>query len=180
MSQVIKRRIDAGNNKAGAIRIGVVSDTHISSYQEEFPRKAAEDLKNMDAIIHAGDLVDLTVLDKLKSICKNVKAVYGNMDNPAVKRKLPEKEIIDAGKYKIGITHGYGPADRLIALMKQIFKNDDVDIIVFGHSHAPMNEKIDNTLYFNPGSPTDKIFSQYNSYGVLEINDKIEAKIVRI
>lgn len=162
------------------MKIGVISDTHIPDRALELPKEIAEAFKTADMIIHAGDLVDLTVLDKLKSICKNVKAVYGNMDNPAVKRKLPEKEIIDAGKYKIGITHGYGPADRLTALMKQIFKNDGVDIIVFGHSHAPLNEKIDNTLYFNPGSPTDKIFSQYNSYGLLEINDKIEAKIVRL
>ena len=60
------------------------------------------------------------------------------------------------------------------------FKKDKVDIIIFGHSHTPENKKIDGILFFNPGSLTDKDFAPYNSYGILELNDEIEAKIIRI
>ena len=53
-------------------------------------------------------------------------------------------------------------------------------MLVFGHSHQPMNEIKDGILHFNPGSPTDKIFAPFNSYGILEINDKINGKIIKI
>jgi len=60
------------------------------------------------------------------------------------------------------------------------FKNDRVDLVIFGHSHKAFNEKRGDILYFNPGSPTDQIFSPFNSYGIIEINDKIEARIIKI
>lgn len=162
------------------MRIGVISDTHIPDRAEDLPREILEEFKKVDMIIHAGDLVNLSVLDKLKSICRNVKAVWGNMDPEEVKEKLAEKEIITVGKYKIGIMHGYGAPHKLISLLFSIFKEDNVNVIIFGHSHYSVNEKKNDILFFNPGSLTDKIFSQYNSYGIIEINDKIEAKIVRI
>jgi predicted phosphodiesterase len=76
--------------------------------------------------------------------------------------------------------HGYGLPNKLIDLISQIFKKDNVDLVIFGHSHSAVNEKRGNTIYFNPGSPTDKIFALHNSYGIIEINDKIEAKIIKL
>lgn len=162
------------------MRIGVLADTHIPDRAREIPGRILEDFKNVDMIIHAGDLVELSVLDKLKGACCDVRAVWGNMDPYEVRKKLPEKEIIKIANYKIGVMHGYGYPHKLIDLMKEVFKEDRVDLIIFAHSHSPLNEKKDNILYFNPGSPTDKIFSPYNSYGIIEINDKIEAKIIKI
>ncbi len=162
------------------MRIGVISDTHIPVSADSIPKKLLEAFKNVDIIIHAGDLVDLSVLDTLKGACKEVIAVAGNMDSHKVKTKLPEKEILKIGNFKIGVMHGYGPPNTLIELTTKIFKKDNVDIIIFGHSHTAINEKKDNILYFNPGSPTDTAFAAYNSYGILEINDKIEAKIIKL
>lgn len=162
------------------MKIGVIADTHIPDRAKDIPKVILEDFKNVDMIIHAGDLIDLTVLDKLKTSCPDVRAVYGNMDPYEVRKKLAEKEIIEVGNYKIGVMHGYGNPHKLIDLLRQSFKNDNVDLIVFGHSHRGINEKLGNILYFNPGSPTDKIFSPYNSYGIIEINDKIEARIIKI
>lgn len=162
------------------MKIGVISDTHISDAAESLPKEIMRAFKNVDMIIHAGDFIDSSVLDKLKSVCKDIKVVYGNMDTPEVKKNLPEKEIIKVGNFKIGLMHGYGHPSGLIDLLTNIFKDDNVDIIVFGHSHSPVNEKRGNILYFNPGSPTDKMFAAYNSYGIIEINDKIKAKIVKI
>jgi len=162
------------------MRIGVISDTHIPDRSKGIPQAILEDFKNADIIIHVGDLVDLSVIDKLSTVCKNIKAVYGNMDPYDVRKKFPEKEVIKIGNYRIGIMHGSGTPSRLIELLKRSFKNDNVDLIIFGHSHAPLVEKKGDILFFNPGSPTDKLFAPYNSYGIIEINDKIEAKIVRL
>jgi len=131
-------------------------------------------------VLHAGDLVAISVLEKLKSVCKDIRAVWGNMDPYEVRQKLPEKEIISVGSYRIGLIHGYGNPNNLIELMNKIFKEDEVNIVVFGHSHYPVNQMKNNILYFNPGSPTDKIFSPYNSYGIIEINDTVQAKIIKI
>jgi len=162
------------------MKIGVISDTHIPDRSKDLPLKILNDFKNLDMIIHAGDLIDLSVLDKLKNICPQVKAVWGNMDPAEVRKKLPEKEVFKVLNYKIGLTHGYGHPQKLIELMQEIFKHDKVDIIIFGHSHNPVNEYRNNILYFNPGSLTDKIFSIYNSYGIIEINDKIKARIIKL
>lgn len=162
------------------MKIGVISDTHIPDRAEDIPPGILEQLSGMDMVIHAGDLVSPRVLEKLQKSCKNVHAVCGNMDPDELKKKLPQKEIIQADKYKIGLMHGYGAPANLVATLLEAFKNDKVDIIVFGHSHAPMNEKINGVLYFNPGTPTDKVFAAYNSYGIIELNDKIKARIVRL
>ncbi|MCM8780353.1 MAG: metallophosphatase family protein [Candidatus Omnitrophica bacterium] len=162
------------------MKIGVISDTHSIGNEICMPQKMIEDFKDIDMLIHAGDIVDLAFLNKLKDIYPNVKAVWGNMDPCEVRRALPQKEIISLSKYKIGLMHGWGAPSKLIDLLKQSFKDDNVNIIIFGHSHQPMNETIDGVLYFNPGSPTDKIFAPYNSYGIMRVNDRIEAEIIKL
>jgi len=162
------------------MRIGVISDTHIPEKALGLPEKVVKDLKKVDMIIHAGDLIALSVIDMLKNICPNVKAVYGNMDPWEIRENLPEKEIIKIKKHRIGITHGHGHPHYIIETVKKTFQKDKVEVIIFGHSHQPLNEERDGILYFNPGSLTDKIFAPYNSYGIIEINDTIKAWIVRI
>lgn len=162
------------------MKIGIVSDTHITSKFVTLPKKLLDGLKGSDMIIHAGDLVDLSALDALKNICPNVVAVCGNMDNDAARKRLAEKEIVKAGKYTIGVMHGRGAPGKLIEFLTEAFKKENPDIIVFGHSHEGYNRKHGNTLFFNPGSPTDNVFSPYNSYGIIEVNDGIEAKIIKI
>ena len=162
------------------MKIGVISDTHIPDRAKVIPQVILDEFKKVDMIIHAGDLIDLSVLRALRSACTDVRAVWGNMDPYEIRKKLTEKEIIKVANYKIGLTHGYGHPDKLIDLMTEIFKDDNVDLIIFGHSHKPVSEMKDNIFYFNPGSPTDKVFSPYNSYGIIEITNKIEARIVKI
>jgi len=162
-------------------KIGVISDTHMPGRAVGLPQKMLDDFKTADMVIHVGDLVELAVLRQLESCCKNVTAVWGNMDGPEVREKLQEKKIIKIGKYKIGIMHGAGHPGKLVELLSRQFKDDAVDVIIFGHSHLPLNERKGGILFFNPGSPTDKIFSPFNSYGIIEIDDdKIEAKIIEI
>lgn len=159
------------------MKIGVISDTHIPRICRDIPKAVYDGFKEVDLILHAGDLVEIKFLEKLRKIKKTI-AVSGNMDSKDLAAVLKPKEIIEAGNFRIGLIHGWGTPEGLAQRMLAEFKADGPDCIVFGHSHQPMNEIIKGVLLFNPGSPTDKIFASCNSYGILEITDKIEGKIV--
>ncbi len=161
------------------MRIGVVSDTHIPRMAKDIPKAVYNGFKDVDMILHAGDLAEIKFLEKLRKLKKTV-AVSGNMDSKEAAALLKPKEIIEAGGFRIGLIHGWGPPEGLPERILGEFKGEKVDCIVFGHSHHPINEIKDGILLFNPGSPTDKIFTPYNSYGILEIIDKITGKIIKL
>ena len=160
------------------MKIGVISDTHIPANCDELPQKVKENFKDVDMILHAGDLADACVLDMLKNICPKVEAVCGNMDPKNLQQQLPQKKIITAGKFKIGLIHGWGPPKGIMDRLEGEFKG--VDAIVFGHTHQPVNLKKNGVLFFNPGSPTDLIHALSTTIGILEINAKINGKILEI
>jgi len=157
------------------MNIGVISDTHSKALE----KKVVDDLQKMDFIIHAGDIASKNFFDELKKI-NDIKAVYGNMDDGFLRSLLPRSQIITCGSFSIGIFHGAGHPDHLLDCVKEEFKNKKVDVIVFGHSHQPMNEKINGILFFNPGSATDTAFAPYRSYGVLSVSTTIQGRIVNI
>jgi uncharacterized protein len=152
------------------MKIGVISDTHIPSVADKLPDRVFAEFRGIDLILHAGDLVSLSVLESLEKLAK-VEAVCGNMDHLDVCAALPAKRIVEAGKFRIGLTHGFGAPNGLLEWVKQQFAGDKVDAVVFGHSHHAMNEVIDGVLYFNPGTATDRRFSHELSIGVLDIDD---------
>lgn len=160
------------------MKILVLSDTHIPVAAQDLPEEIYKATEDVDMIFHAGDLIDAGVLEKLKSL-KETRAVCGNMDSEELSMALNTKEIINIGKFKIGLIHGYGAPSEIMPTVRREF--DKIDVLVFGHSHAAMNVKKDGVLYFNPGSPTDKIFASKNSYGILEVtSNKIEGKIIEL
>jgi len=168
------------------MRIGILSDTHIPFAATDIPRAIYEDFKDVELILHAGDLVEESILQRLKKLYKTV-AVCGNMDSPALKKSLPQKEIIKVGKVAIGLIHGEGAPNGLRDFASSAFKGEHLNAVVFGHSHFPFSEVHNGVLYFNPGSPTDRIFAPYNSYGIFELDPacakgscKIEAKVIRL
>jgi len=160
------------------MKIGVISDTHIPERALDLPKEIYAAFKDCELILHAGDLISIDVLKSLEKICP-VTAVVGNMDSPEVRIRLKEKEIISVGNFKIGLIHGKGHPKNLLDFIKGAF-NDKLDAVVFGHSHTPLNEKKEGVLYFNPGSPTDTLFSPCRSYGILEIGSDIKGTIVKI
>jgi uncharacterized protein len=164
------------------MRIGVLSDTHqpYKSPKNCLPLKLLEVFKDVSMIIHAGDVGDPACLETLRKVCPDVRAVWGNMDPLESHKRLHEKLLIPVGKRTIGLTHGYGNPAQLVDHVSALFKDDKVDIIVFGHSHQPMNETRGGILYFNPGSPTDKTCAPYNSFGIIEIDSDVRAQIIRL
>lgn len=162
------------------MKIGVISDTHIPDRAKEIPKKALEEFKKVDMIIHVGDMVDLSVLKKLKTVCANVRAVAGNMDPSEIKDMLPERDVFKVAGRTIAVVHGWGSPGKLLDAVTDAFKNQKPDIVIFGHSHSPFNEIRNGILFFNPGSPTDDYFAPYHSIGILEINDTISGTIVKV
>jgi len=158
------------------MKIGIVSDTH----SHKIPQQLLDDFKDVDLIVHAGDFCSTEDLKAFKRI-KEVRAVYGNMDGLELRQILPERDIFQVGGLTVGVYHGHGAPERVLDFARAEFKKDKVDIVIFGHSHQPVNEVIDHILYFNPGSPNDVVRAPYCSYGILEIEDgKVSGKIIRI
>jgi hypothetical protein len=157
--------------------IGVISDTH----SLKIPAPVIERFKSVDLIIHAGDICDLHTLKLLKKIAPT-KAVQGNMDELAVKKELPLKEIIIGDHLRIGVTHGHiGETREALKNAMSSFKDDKMDVVIFGHSHQALNERVGKTLYFNPGSPNDMVRAKFYSYGLISIEaGKIRAEIIKI
>ena len=151
------------------MRIGVLSDTHVSSF-ENVPKKIIDSVSTVDMIIHAGDLTTMAVLNGLKNLGK-VKAVQGNMDSAELKSILPVKEILQVGNKRIGITHGWGDPWRIEHRVGKLFDQDQVDIIIYGHSHQAQNEVIKGVLFFNPGRAA-------KSFGLLLIEEDVRGEIV--
>ena len=157
--------------------IGVLSDTH----SLDIPASLIERFKSVDLIIHAGDICNLETLKMLKKIAPT-KAVQGNMDEWAVKKVLPLKEVINCGEIKIGVTHGHvGQTREALKNAMSLFKDDKIDVVIFGHSHQAFNERVGTILCFNPGSPNDVTKAKGFSYGIISIEaGKIKAEILKI
>jgi len=158
------------------IKVGVISDTHIPRRAKALPDFVFESFQGVDLILHAGDLLSEDVITDLETIAP-VYAVAGNNDSFEIYQKYGEKRIVEIGGKKIGLTHGYG-RDKTHLNAYAEFMKDNVDCIVFGHSHAPYNEELDGILLFNPGSPTDRRFQPTFSLGILYIGDSIKGEIL--
>jgi uncharacterized protein len=149
-------------------RVAIISDTHIPKAAPELPRQLLEALRGSDLILHAGDLVEMTVLDELRALAP-VAAVSGNMDTPEVGAVLPEKRVLEVEGKIIGLIHGWGPPAGIERRVLSRFSG--VDVVVFGHTHVPLLERTKGVLILNPGTPNDRRFSNRLSYATLTIED---------
>jgi len=158
---------------SGAVLVGVVSDTHL--YRKHVPAEVLRALQGTELILHAGDILEMAVLEELEGIAPVV-AVAGNMDLSDVTSILPVKRVVEVAGRRIGLIHGSGPPHGIIARLRREF--DEVDAIVFGHIHQPYRGDEDGIYFFNPGSPTDKMYAPYRSVGLLEVAEPIEGRVV--
>ena len=177
------------------MKIGVISDTHLADsgvrkIATQIIQKVSVDaetlkvmlephFKGVSAILHAGDLVNLSVISMLESFGK-VYTVAGNMDPAEVRAKIPEKLVIELGKFRIGLIHGWGSPNGLPERVRAQFKGEKLDCIVFGHSHQAYDQVEDGILMFNPGSPTDRRFALRRTIGVLHLEEKIRGEHIEM
>jgi len=146
--------------------VGVISDTHGLLRPE-----ALAALQGSNYIIHAGDVGDPAILDKLAEIAA-VTAVRGNVDHGPWAQKIPATNVLEVGGVSIYILHNLQELD---------VKPEAAEFaaVIYGHSHIPKQELKNGVLYFNPGSAGPRRFKLPISVGRLTIeNGKIKAKIL--
>jgi putative phosphoesterase len=146
------------------VEIAVISDTHMPRGDRRLPNGCIERLRAADLIIHAGDLVELSVLHELQT-CGRVVAVHGNVDAAAVRAALPATAIVEVEGTRIAVVHDGGATRGRLARLRARFP--EADAIVFGHSHMPLHEQDDNGFQiFNPGSPTERRRAPARTMGI--------------
>jgi len=157
-------------------KVVVISDTHIPKVGEGLPGEILEAAGSADLVLHAGDFVEMAVLDQLRALAP-VKAVSGNMDYPEVSSVLPQQLTVEVEGKLIGLIHGWGPP---VGIERRVLSRfSKVDAVVFGHTHKPLMEWRKGVLLLNPGTPTDLRFSDRRSYVVLTIeNGEMKPEIV--
>jgi len=132
--------------------VGLISDTHVPTRAKRIPEKVFKIFENADFIIHAGDLVELAVLDELEQLAP-VLAVHGNMDGPEVSGALPKLNSLKVSDWKIGVMHDPG-AKFGLGRLREIVKQNGFNVFVYGHTHNSSLKWEGKILYINPGSPT--------------------------
>jgi putative phosphoesterase len=147
-----------------------VSDTHMPTRARVLPRPLLADIERADLVLHAGDLATADVLAALQALAP-VQAVYGNTDEPELRRILPRRTKVDVQGKMVGLVHGDSPSLPTVQRAQAEFVDEPVDAIVFGHSHKPLLRREDDVLLFNPGSPTDRRTQPRFSYGRMWVDD---------
>jgi uncharacterized protein len=151
------------------VQLAIISDTHMPKGARALPAACVERLRAADAILHAGDLVAVEVLELLEALGPPVHAVHGNIDEPPLLMRLPAVRVVEAEGARIVMTHDGGPADGRLARLRRRFP--DVDAVVFGHSHLPLHEARGGFQIFNPGSPTDRRRAAGHTMGIATARD---------
>ncbi len=152
------------------MKIVVVADTHLPKRSKGLPEQLKEELSTAEQIIHAGDWQTIEVYEEFKKYGEVI-GVSGNADDEVIRELLPTKRIVSCMGYKIGIVHGDGKGKTTEKRALETFQDDEVDIIIFGHSHIPYIRYVNGVLLFNPGSATDKRKLPVYSFGTMTIDE---------
>ena len=158
---------DAGRGgQDGRVKVIVLADTHAPRRWRSCPRAVAEQLRGADLILHAGDVCTAATLDELAGYAP-VRAVRGNNDGPDVAAwGAPDTLELDLGGLTVAMLHDSGTAAGP-ARMRRRFPR--ADLVIFGHSHIPLDHSENGQRIFNPGSPTDRRRQPRGTVGVLRI-----------
>jgi uncharacterized protein len=162
------------------VKVVVLSDTHAPRRWRSCPPQVAGYLRDADLILHAGDVCAAWVLDELAAYAP-VRAVLGNNDGPDVAAwGAPPDLELDLDGLRVAMIHDSGPAAGRTARLRRRFPG--ADLVVFGHSHIPLDQSGDGVRIFNPGSPTDRRRQPRGTIGILRISNGhlIEASILPV
>ncbi len=151
------------------MQLAIISDTHMPRGARALPQDCLERCRAADAILHAGDLVDVAVLELLRSLGPPLHAISGNVDTEAVRRLVPARLQLEFGGARIGMVHIPGPAARRLERLRAAFPN--CDAVIFGHTHMPEHEERDGFQIFNPGSPTERRRAPARTMGIATVED---------
>jgi hypothetical protein len=160
--------------------VALISDTHSPRRWKGCPPDVARRLRDVDLILHAGDVCTADVLDELAAYAP-VRAVIGNNDGPDVEAwgATPSFEADLAG-VPVAMVHDAGPSTRRPARLRKLFPG--ARVVVFGHSHIPWDHEERGQRSINPGSPTDRRRQPQGTMGLLHLDagDVVSAQILPV
>lgn len=162
------------------MKVVVLSDTHSPRFWKGLPDAVAAHLEGADVILHAGDVCTPDVLDELARWAP-VHVVLGNNDGPDIAAwGVPETLEVELDRLRVAMIHDSGAKTGRTRRMRDRFP--DADLVVFGHSHIPMDLTADGIRVFNPGSATDKRREPHRTLGLLDVRAGrlVSARIVNL
>jgi uncharacterized protein len=162
------------------MRVVILADTHAPRRWKSCPPAVARWLRQADVVLHAGDVCTADVLAELAQYAP-VHAVLGNNDGSDVAEwGAPPTLEIELGGLRVAMIHDSGQATGRLRRMRAAFPA--ARLVVFGHSHIPMDQSEGGLRIFNPGSPTDRRRQPHGTLGVLDIadGDLRKARIVAV
>jgi putative phosphoesterase len=148
----------------------LMSDTHLPKRAKDLPPELWSAVDAADVVIHAGDWVDAETLDRLEARSARLVACWGNNDGPELRARLPEVARETLGGVRFAVVHETGASTGRERRMDEAF--DDVDVLVFGHSHIPWDTVTPRGMrLLNPGSPTDRRRQPHCTYLTATVAD---------
>ena len=148
--------------------LAILSDTHMPRAARALPEGCLARCRSADAILHAGDLIEPSVLELLRSLGPPVHAVAGNVDDAAVRALLPTRLELEFEGVRVGMIHAPGPRVGRLERLRARFP--DADAVIFGHTHTPTHEQLDGFQIFNPGSPTERRRAPAHTFGLAQVH----------
>ncbi len=148
----------------------LLADTHLPRRARDLPEQVWAAVDAADVVVHAGDWVEVDLLDRLQARARRLVGVYGNNDHGVLRRRLPEVAREELGGLRFAVVHETGAARGREARCAATFP--DCDVLVFGHSHIPWDSTADSGLrLLNPGSPTDRRRQPHCTYMTAVVED---------
>ena len=136
-------------------RLLLLADTHLPRRARDLPAGVWAAVDEADLVLHAGDWVDVSLLDELERRSRRLVGCYGNNDGPELRARLPEVARVAVAGLSIAVVHETGPSRGREERCDALYPG--VDVLVFGHSHIPWDSTTPGGLrLLNPGSPTDR------------------------
>jgi putative phosphoesterase len=145
------------------VSLVLTSDTHVPQRSRDLPHSLWSAIEVADVVVHAGDWVDVALLDQFEARSRRLVAVYGNNDHGPLRQRLPEIARTDIAGIRFAVVHETGHAKGREERCAARFP--DADVLVFGHSHIPWDTTASSGLrLLNPGSPTDRRRQPHGTY----------------
>ncbi|WP_406832460.1 metallophosphoesterase [Pedococcus sp. KACC 23699] len=153
-------------------RLLLLADTHLPKRAKDLPGKVWDAVDEADVVLHAGDWVDVALLDALEARARRLVGVAGNNDHGELLKRLPELAELEIEGLRFGVVHETGQAKG--REMRCEANYPDLDVLVFGHSHIPWDTSTPRGLrLLNPGSPTDRRRQPFCTYMTTSVHDGV-------
>lgn len=162
----------------GAVDLLLLADTHLPKRARDLPPEVWAAVEAADVVLHAGDWVDVALLDALEAHARRVVGCWGNNDGADLRARLPEVARVTLGGLRFAVVHETGQATGRETRCAAAYP--DVDVLVFGHSHIPWDTVAPGGLrLLNPGSPTDRRRQPTGTYVTARVADGALTAVVR-